>query len=133
VDLDELGPVGERATGGRNGRRFERFAEVCQDLPDRPRLRDEGYQPDFAAAVGALERKLLPHPGHEFGTGNPGGVVRAGLCMSVAAAIGGLSAGSVPDGECGDGRPQLVIRGKHPVVAMPVLPRRRDKIGEPVD
>ena len=28
--------------------------------------------------------------------------------------------------------PELVIRRKHPVVAMPVLPRRRDEIGEPV-
>ena len=28
--------------------------------------------------------------------------------------------------------PELVIRRKHPVVAMPVLPRRRDEVGEPV-
>ena len=27
VDLDELGPVGRRATGGRDGLRFERFTE----------------------------------------------------------------------------------------------------------
>ena len=33
VDLHELGPVGRRATGGRDGRRFERFAKVCQGLP----------------------------------------------------------------------------------------------------
>jgi hypothetical protein len=26
-----------------------------------------------------------------------------------------------------------VIRGKHPVVAMPVLPQRRDQIREPVE
>ena len=32
-----------------------------------------------------------------------------------------------------DGRPELVIRGEHPVVAMPVLSRRRDEIGEPVE
>jgi hypothetical protein len=38
VDLHELSPVGRRTTGGRDGRWFERFAEVCQDLPDR--LRD---------------------------------------------------------------------------------------------
>jgi len=38
----------------------------------------------------------------------------------------------VPDGECGDGPPELVIRRKHSVVAMPVLPRRRDEIGEPI-
>ena len=32
-----------------------------------------------------------------------------------------------------DGPPELVIRRKHPVVTMLVLPRRRDEIGEPVE
>jgi hypothetical protein len=32
-----------------------------------------------------------------------------------------------------DGPPELVIRRKHPVVAVPMLPRRRDEIGEPVE
>jgi hypothetical protein len=32
-----------------------------------------------------------------------------------------------------DGGPELVIQRKHPVVATPVLPRRRDEIGEPVE
>ena len=32
-----------------------------------------------------------------------------------------------------DGSPELLIRGEHAVVAMPVLPRRRDEIGEPVE
>ena len=40
---------------------------------------------------------------------------------------------NVPDGECRDGPPELVIRGVHPVVAVPVLPRRRDEIGESVE
>jgi hypothetical protein len=31
-----------------------------------------------------------------------------------------------------EGFPQPVIRGKHPVVAVPVLARRRHKVGEPV-
>ena len=31
-----------------------------------------------------------------------------------------------------DGRPELVIRGEHPLIAMPVLPRRRHEIGQPV-
>ena len=39
----------------------------------------------------------------------------------------------IPDGECRDGGPELVIRGEHPVFAMPVLLRRRDEIGEPVE
>jgi len=40
---------------------------------------------------------------------------------------------TVPDSERRDGGPKLVIRGEHPVVAMPVLPRRRDEIGQPVE
>jgi hypothetical protein len=40
---------------------------------------------------------------------------------------------TVPDSECRDGGPELVIRGEHPVLAMPVLPRRRDQIREPVE
>jgi hypothetical protein len=71
--------------------------------------------------------------------------VRAGLLIRVAAASGAVtivsvSAGrglallaDVPDRECRDGFSQPVIRRKHPVVAMPVLPRRRDEIGEPVE
>ena len=43
-----------------------------------------------------------------------------------------LPLADVPDRERRDGPPELVIRRKHPVVAMPVLPRRRDEIGEPV-
>ena len=38
----------------------------------------------------------------------------------------------IPDREGGDGGPELVIRGEHPVIAMPVLPRRRHEIGQPV-
>ena len=40
---------------------------------------------------------------------------------------------NVADSECRDGGPELVIRCKHPVIPMPVLPRRRDEIGEPVE
>jgi hypothetical protein len=32
-----------------------------------------------------------------------------------------------------DGPPQLVIRREYSVVAMSVLPRRRDELGEPVE
>ena len=38
----------------------------------------------------------------------------------------------IPDREGGYGRPELVIRGEHPVIAMPVLPRRQHEIGQPV-
>ena len=39
----------------------------------------------------------------------------------------------VPDRQGHDGSPQLVIRGKDAVVAMPVFPRRRHEIREPVE
>jgi len=39
----------------------------------------------------------------------------------------------VPDGACRHRPSELVIGRKNPVVAMPVLPRRRDEIGEPVE
>ena len=71
VDLDELAPVGGRATSGRDGRRLEWFAEVCENLLDRPRFRDERDQPDVTTTRRALERKLVPHPGQEFRPGNP--------------------------------------------------------------
>ena len=66
VHLHELAPVGGRPASGRDRRRFERFAEMGENLPDRPRLRDEGDEPDVAAARRALERKLLPHPRHQL-------------------------------------------------------------------
>ena len=137
MGLHELVPVGGRATSGRHRRRFEWFVEVCENLPDRPRLCDERDQPDVAAAPRALERKLLPYPRHELGPRNPRRVVRAGLSMRVTTASCGatvvrMSAGrgvlplaDIPDCQRRDGPPELVVGCKHPVVAMPVLPRRR--------
>ena len=45
---------------------------------------------------------------------------------------------TVPDSERPDGKPELVIRGEHPWLvlsrqAVPVLPRRRDQVREPVE
>jgi hypothetical protein len=46
---------------------------------------------------------------------------------------GGLAPlADVPDGECRDGPPEHVIRRKHPAVAVPVLPRWRDEIGQTI-
>jgi hypothetical protein len=60
--------------------------------------------------------------------------------MSVAAAFRGLAASrciallaDVPNGQRRHGPPQLVIRRKHPVVAMPVLPRRRAKVRQTIE
>ena len=118
MDLHELSPVNRRATGGRDGRRFERFAEVCENLTSRgrshPGLRPRANlrfevsrllpavfsEPDVAAAPRALERKLLPHPGHQLGPGNPRRVVRAGLVIRirVAASFRGMTVDPMPAG-----------------------------------
>jgi hypothetical protein len=37
MGMDELGPFGGRASGGRDGRRLAWFAEVCKDLTSRGR------------------------------------------------------------------------------------------------
>ena len=60
MSLDKFVPLGRRAPGGCNRWWLERFAQMREDFPDRPRLRHERDQPDVAAAVRALERKLLP-------------------------------------------------------------------------
>ena len=95
VNLHELAPVGGRAPGGRDGRRLEWFAEVCQWLTSRGRrhpgllplanlslrvsrlLPAVSSEPDVAAARRALERKLLTHPCYQLGPGYPGCVVGA--------------------------------------------------------
>jgi hypothetical protein len=75
VNLAELAPVGGRPKSGRNRPRFERFAQVVEDLSDRARLRDERDQPDVATTPRALQRKLLRHRRHEVSPRNPGGVL----------------------------------------------------------
>jgi hypothetical protein len=70
VGLHDLAPVGRWAPGGCERRRLERFAQMREDLPDRPWFRDERDQPDVTPAVRALKRKLLPHPGQ----GKPAGL-----------------------------------------------------------
>ena len=116
-----------------------------EDLADGPWFGDERDQTDVAATRQALERKLLPRPGHEFGPGNPGGVVRAGLLLRVAAAFQAVTVtpvpachgiallANVPDRQRRDGRPKRAIRREDTVIAMPVFARRRDEIGEPVE
>ena len=60
MDLHELSPVGRRATGRRDGRRLERFAEMCQDLPDRLRIGDEGDESDVATTPRARKGNSSP-------------------------------------------------------------------------
>jgi len=160
MDLHELAPVSGRATGGRHRWRFERFTEVCQGLTSRGRshpgllplanlrfdvsrlLPAVSSEPDVTATRWARKRKLLPHPGHQFRPGNSGCVVRTGFLIRVAAAsravtVAPMPAGrgvaalaNVPDRQRRDGFPQPVIRREYSVIAMPVLPWRRDVIGE---
>ena len=60
VHLHELAPVGGRPASGRDRRRFERFAEMCQDLPNRPRLWCK-----------EMSRMSPPHAGHSSGNFSP--------------------------------------------------------------
>ena len=60
MDLHEFAPFGGRATGGSDGRRFELFAQLRDDLADEPWFGDERDQPDVATTVGALEWKRFP-------------------------------------------------------------------------
>ena len=145
MGLHELAPVGRWPAGWRDGWRLERFAEVCQELPDRRWVGDERDQPDVAAARWALQGKLFSHPRHELGPRNPRRVVRAGLLIHVTAASVGMpgarmpALGSltlladIPDGECRHGPHELVIRRKHPVIPVLVLPQWRHEIREPVE
>ena len=107
MDLHELAPVDRRATGGRDGRRLERLAEVCEGLTSRGRshpgllplanLRFEvsrllpavSSRADVATAGRARKWKLLPHPSHQLGPGNPKRVVRAGLLGRVSCVVAG--------------------------------------------
>ena len=61
VDLHELSPVGRWPAGGRDGRRLERFAEMCQDLPDRPRIGDERDESDVATTPKGTQKET-PRP-----------------------------------------------------------------------
>jgi hypothetical protein len=87
MGLHEFVPVGRRPAGGRDWRRFERFAQMRQDLPDRAWLGDEGDQPDVAATrwacppvaalfcfpqlttASAVTEPILNRQGRQFGKG----------------------------------------------------------------
>ena len=60
MHLDKFVPVGGWASSGRDRRRFERFAEMCQDLPNRPRLWCK-----------EMSRMSPPHAGHSSGNFSP--------------------------------------------------------------
>jgi hypothetical protein len=51
----------------------------------------------------------------------------------IPASRGIVSLADIPEGECRHGPPELVIRCKHSMIPVPVLARRRDEIGEPVE
>jgi hypothetical protein len=66
--------------------------------------------------------------------------VGAGLLSRVTAAPRGrptrrviAARADAPDGKGRDGGPEPVVRGEDAVIPMPVLPRWRDEVGEPVE
>ena len=60
--------------------------------------------------------------------------MRTGVCVVRGTLIRGIAVlADVANRQCRHGRPERVIRCKHPVIAMPVLAWRRDEIREPVE
>ena len=128
---------------------LQRFAKMRQDFSNRPRIGDEADQPDIATTVGTHHRKLLTHPCQQLRPSNPRRVVVARLCINGSSRTAAVSSCSnedagmlarlrvplladIPDGSRSDGRPQQVVRCKHPVIPMPVPPRRWDQRCQPV-
>ena len=78
MDLHGLSPVDRRATGGRDGRWFERFAEVCQGLTLRGRSHP-GLRPlaNLRFEVSRLLPAVFSEPdvaaagGHSSGNSSP--------------------------------------------------------------
>ena len=137
VHLHELAEVGRRSAGGRERGRFERLAEMREDFSNWPGVGDECDEADVAAAVGALDWKLLVDACEKFGPRDAGGVVGTGLVvpctLTPARRQRETRRGGVADCERGDGGSQAVIRCEDSVVLVPVPPWRRDQVGEAVE
>ena len=111
--------------------------------------------------MNAMSRMSPPHPGHATGNSSPTRAMSLAHAIREVSWEGGLSHESQrspvvsPPAACPptacppvaasrglptfpfvmrrDGGPELVIRGEHPVIAMPVLPRRRHEVSETVE
>ena len=138
LGLNELVQVGRRAPRGCDWWRLERFAKMREGLTSRVRshpglrplanLRFEvsrllpavSSEPDVAATRRALERKLLPHPRHQLGQGDPGGVVGARLLVRVvrvAASFRGVVVARMP--------------ARRGIALLPDIPDRQSRDGRP--
>ena len=104
--------------------------------------------------MNAISRMSPPQFGHSSGNSSPTRAIslaqairdvswqRALIRVAVAfrgmptdrmpASHGDAPLANVPDGQRRDGPPELVVGCKKSVVAMPVLPRRRHEIGQPI-
>ncbi len=99
----------------------EALVKVKRPAPSarRPRAVDgRRRHPAFSAGGGPDEVRVVRGDG-------PYGRMLAGCSIALLA--------DIPDGKCRDGGPEHVIRREDAVVAMPVLPRWRHEIGEPVE
>ena len=110
-------------------------------------------QTDVATAPRARNRKLLPHPRHEFRLwrrevswegslshqshqSQPWQVASlSAACPPTACPPVAASRGlpTFPFVMRRDGGPELVIRGEHPVIPVPMLPRPGHEVSEPVE
>jgi hypothetical protein len=72
----------------------------------------------------------LPHEPQQSAVASPPAACPLTACRPVAAS---RRLPTFPFVMGRDGGPELLIRGEHPVIAMPVLPRRRHEVSEPVE
>ena len=138
MHLDKFVPVGGWASSGRDRRRFERFAEMCQDLPNRPRLWCK-----------EMSRMSPPHAGHSSGNFSPTRAISLDQAIREVSwergfwfawfasqhppvAWSSLACPPVAASRCfptfpfrqsRDGRPQRVVRSEDAVIPVPVFPR----------
>jgi hypothetical protein len=163
MHLHEVVPPGGRSSRRGQRRRFERIAEVCEDLTSRGRshpglrplanLRFEVSrllpavcsEPDVATAPRAREREVLGDPRHELGPRDAGCVVGSGLGVvpvtlppALSRRKTGTGCGVGPCGEIADrqrrhGPSERVIRGEDAVVSVAMPSWRGHEVGQAVE
>jgi hypothetical protein len=109
------------------------------------RVDDEGDEADVAATRRTREREVFGDLRQELRPSYSGGVVGTRLFVVPGTLTPALSqrerwrrcgagpSGRIGDGQRRDGRPEGVVRHKHPVIAVAMPSRRGHEVGEPVE